>query len=76
MSCILEKKKGKKFVVKTKLCGIYRCFSFEQGIRILCVVKKKMFWLLCVVNNSLTSLIDFPVEESFRTSFIALAVKC
>ena len=36
--------------------------------------KNKMFWLLCVVKNSLKSLIDFPVEESFRTSFIALLV--
>ena len=41
---------------------IIQIFPFEQGI--LCVVKKKMFWLFCVVNSSLTSLIDFPVEES------------
>ena len=53
---------------------IIQIFPFEQGI--LCVVKKKMFWLFCVVNSSLTSLIDFPVQRVFRTSFIALAVKC
>lgn len=64
MSRILEKKnKTICCEIKTILYGlIIKMFFFCTGNFVCC--KNKMFWLSCVVNNLLTSLIDFLVEES------------